>query len=715
MKRTRSQRAVRSLAATALLVGIISIASPADAVHDEGFALQGDVDHATQTDWVDLFTTTAGVAAPASSLPAPFVKASFGRDFYAGGDPTTYATGTKDTQPINLAGGGDWQCKSSNNLGPKFDIVNGYAAAMRPASGPATGHLIVNFASEIASPNGDRNAGIWLLKDKDVGCTSAGGNTDWTGHHTDGDIFAVAAFTNGGTKANITVYKWVDSSPTDGNGDIGGSLVLAFSTGDLADARCTQDLSTQSPADSACAIENSSAEVNPPWDAPDGDGGDLNVNEFVEGAVDLTNLGLGGCVSTAVINSRSSQEPGSTLHDFSRFNFETCSNLTVHKYIDADMSGTNNTGDTTTGSDVGGYAMVVKGPAPATTTVCSGATDTTGNLVCTTGTLSNLVPGTYTVTETQKTGFFNTDPGTTPTNTMFNTAATVSKSITTTFANADLPVGNTCYVDTTFQVNSVPSGSGSITVAYSATGPTRATALTGTILLTTSSGTASGTVNDVFNQTDTVAWEWYLTADSANKVTGSSGASLASAGYSTCANTATDTFDNTEVSGTKYKDADGDGTKDAGEAGIAGFVFDLRAGSASGTVLQSATSGANGVYTFASAVPPGSYTVTEQAKTGWAQTEPSSGGRSFTLVLGQATKVVDRFGNTPLSNVTVTFNPLAKLADGTTDATHATSISCVDGASTPASIGSDTDNSLTTGNVHPGQSSLVCTITFVDP
>src|SRR4051794_16860693 len=104
---------------------------------------------------------------------------------------------------------------------------------MRPTSGPTAGDLIVYFGSEIASPNGDRNAGIWLLQDRNVNCSSAGGgNTDWTGHHKDGDIFAVSAFTNGGAKANITVYKWVDNADSNDHDDIGGSLVLAFTTGD---------------------------------------------------------------------------------------------------------------------------------------------------------------------------------------------------------------------------------------------------------------------------------------------------------------------------------------------------------------------------------------------------------------------------------------------------------------------------------------------------
>jgi len=71
------------------------------------------------------------------------------------------------------------------------------------------------------------------------------------------------------------------------------------------------------------------------------------------------------------------------------------------------------------------------------------------------------------------------------------------------------------------------------------------------------------------------------------------------------------------------------------------------------------------------------------------------------------------FGNTPQSQVSVDFQPLAALPGGG-DATHATSISCVD--SNGDSVGSVSDsNTLTSDRVLTNQSSLVCTITFTDP
>jgi hypothetical protein len=525
----------------------------------------------------------------------------------------------------------------------------------------------------------------------------------------------VSAFTNGGTKANITVYQWTDGGTTGTVSDTTGALVLKFATGDLNNADCdSSDINNAPINDNACAIENQAA-ITPPWAAPDADGGNLNINEFVESGVDLTGLGVDGCFSTAVINSRSSQEPGSTLHDFARLQFETCGNLTVHKYIDVNMNGAFDSGtDVTTGSAVQNYSMTVSGPSPSTSTVCSGTTNVNGELICSTGSLSNLVPGNYSVTETQKTGFFNTDPGP---NT-FNTSATVSKTVNVSFGNQDVKLGNTCYVAKTFQITNVPSGVGSISVDWQASGAPLGSQTTGTVSLVTSGTVASGTVSNIFNQKNTIAWQWYLTSDPTNKVVGAAGESLANSGYPTCAKTNTDQFDNTPLTGSKFKDLNGNGVKDAGDGPLQGFVFDLRAGSTTtGTILQTTTSTANGTYAFASAVPPGTYTVTERSQTGWVQTTPTAGsGRTFTIVLNQASYDIPAFGNTPLSTISVSFTSLAKLPGTTTDATKIKSIVCKDGDGTGSTVATTTTaNSVTSSNLQLNQNKVVCTIEYEDP
>jgi hypothetical protein len=100
------------------------------------------------------------------------------------------------------------------------------------------------------------------------------------------------------------------------------------------------------------------------------------------------------------------------------------------------------------------------------------------------------------------------------------------------------------------------------------------------------------------------------------------------------------------------------------------------------------------------------------------QTQPASGDRSVTVTLGSS-PTVDPFGNTPLSNISVSFNPLAKLRNadgtvGTTDATKATSISCTDTGG--SSVGSTTtSNTKTTSDLQIKQSSVTCVITYTDP
>lgn len=300
----------------------------AQAVHDEGFALQGNL-FGNGSDWEDLFdvagSPTSTTQKPPADLPTGFTAAAFAKDFVLP-DNSGYATGSKDTLPITDSGSGsDWQCKTPNNLGGKFDLVNAYAGSFIPTTGEDAGDLIIFFGSEVSAPEGNRNMGVWLLKDPSVNCSGVG-NTDFTGSHKDGDVFVVSAFTNGGAAANIDVYEWDDTTPADNDADNGGVLVkkAGFSNVVCGSASATTDL--------ACAIANTDGdkseevafEVNPPWDAPDKDGGNLNEAQFMEGGVNLTELGIEGCFPTFLANSRSSQETGSTLHDFARSSFQQC-------------------------------------------------------------------------------------------------------------------------------------------------------------------------------------------------------------------------------------------------------------------------------------------------------------------------------------------------------------------------------------------------------
>lgn len=71
-------------------------------------------------------------------------------------------------------------------------------------------------------------------------------------------------------------------------------------------------------------------------------------------------------------------------------------------------------------------------------------------------------------------------------------------------------------------------------------------------------------------------------------------------------------------SGTKFNDLDGDGVKDGGEPGLAGWTINV-----SGNGGGSAVTDSNGNFSFTT-LGPDSHYVTETAQSGWTQTKPSS-------------------------------------------------------------------------------------------
>ncbi len=310
MTMRRGRRASTFVALLALGI-LMAFALPAEAVHDltGGLELEGDTDNDTgtallnsQVDWESFFNSSGN---PITPLPTGFTASGFAADF-AFPDPSAYATGSKDDLPIS-----GWQCKKANNLGGKFDVINAYAAGFT-YSGTGGQHLVVYFGVERAATEGSGNVGFWLLKDGAVDCVSNGGGTDFTGGHQDGDIFIVSEFTNGGANARIRAYRW--------NGGEGGSL----SANPIVEGgKCGVGTEQTVNGRAACAIVNS-APLNTIWPSPDKSGGDLDTNAFFEGGVDLGTLADVGCFATFIANSRSSFEPGSTIHDYSRGAFAVC-------------------------------------------------------------------------------------------------------------------------------------------------------------------------------------------------------------------------------------------------------------------------------------------------------------------------------------------------------------------------------------------------------
>jgi len=183
-------------------------------------------------------------------------------------------------------------------------------------------------------------------------------------------------------------------------------------------------------------------------------------------------------------------------------------------------------------------------------------------------------------------------------------------------------------------------------------------------------------------------------------------------------------FRNGTVSGFKFKDKADNGADNAGDTRLGGWTISISGTSNLGVaVSQTAVTGDGtggttlGAYSFS--VPPGDYLVCEVLQSNWVEAFPTSGADcsgtagngplGYSVTVGSNGSVGGKnFGNSPLSTITVNFNPLV------TGKTHATSISCVDKDGT--SVGSSTNsNTVTTSNVRVRQSSVVCTVTYVDP
>jgi hypothetical protein len=311
------------VATSALFVGLVGVSSPASAVHDLTMQLDGNtaVDASGPTyDWESFFQGPGDIAEKGTTLPTGFLARGHIAD-YALPEKTTFATGSKDTLNIAKAGNkaAGWQCGNSNNLGAKDDLVNVYTVAYR---NPANQHLILFFGAEKSSNLGDNNIGIWFLQDSSVGCTvpASGKNTDFTGHHVVGDVLLTAAFTNGGTQANVEARTWKASADNGGEG-----VISAPDTGFLCGSGGT--------GDKACAITNL-ADFDPPWTHPlktaGANGTALAPQEFYEGGVDVTQLQIDAgntgdpCITTFLADTRSSQSPTATLFDFAAGSFPVC-------------------------------------------------------------------------------------------------------------------------------------------------------------------------------------------------------------------------------------------------------------------------------------------------------------------------------------------------------------------------------------------------------
>ena len=187
------------------------------------------------------------------------------------------------------------------------DITDGFAAKyVDPAVG---GHEFLFFGADRTAVNGSKDMGFWFFKSP----VSLNANGTFSGVHSVGDILLLGTFTQGGAATNVRVFSWVGSG-----GDTNGVLQSGGQFGDCVGGGDTSK---------GCNTVNNST-IHSPWPYQSKISGSpadtLYSGGFMEGGVDLTALGLEGCFSNFLVETRSSPEIGAQLKDFLIGKFEVC-------------------------------------------------------------------------------------------------------------------------------------------------------------------------------------------------------------------------------------------------------------------------------------------------------------------------------------------------------------------------------------------------------
>jgi hypothetical protein len=349
------------------------------AVHDTGsFQLDGDADTGTQTvsitppgtvDWdqvcykvVQRPVSQGGEGKTAAqalarcgtntALPSTYTSVAWTAEEVA--DSTSiFTTGSKDILDLN-----EWAYKNSGGLPDKDNLLHGYAARYSSAPDPddpqnpndtvcKNGSFptceILFFGSDRYDDEGSATTGVWFFQQKvQLGATKIGGGLSFDGAtlgtpaaHQEGDILVTSEFTIGGTISTMKIFSWNVHCTGTNNSD--GNLPPPFTDADCGEKNLL--LRAQSSAaycgsaldgDQFCGLVNPNA-IALPWSFNDKDNTPLptspvfpqggpdgaNANEFFEGGINLSQLGLGGeCFQSVLLESRTSAEPNATIKDF---------------------------------------------------------------------------------------------------------------------------------------------------------------------------------------------------------------------------------------------------------------------------------------------------------------------------------------------------------------------------------------------------------------
>jgi hypothetical protein len=237
------------------------------------------------------------------------------------GDPTTY-TGAGSEKNGTLLSTDTWGSTSV----PNKDDISNVAAISHTVPGPNPGDPpSVNelfFAAERVINNGDSHIDLEFLQSA-VGLVSDGTGCAGTfsGDRRQGDLLLAIDYANGGGSPTNTLYTWrclADGATQPAVGTVcnppnhGQSVPHYFQTGNSAVTFGTN---------------GTTAVATGGWASRNADGtqaSNIAANEFMEGGIDLKQLGFTGCISTFLPHTRSTKEITAVLKDFALIPFNTC-------------------------------------------------------------------------------------------------------------------------------------------------------------------------------------------------------------------------------------------------------------------------------------------------------------------------------------------------------------------------------------------------------
>jgi uncharacterized repeat protein (TIGR01451 family) len=262
------------------------------------FELDGNATTQSTHDWDQVYAGTSGAN-----------DTVFKQDVTGQGDDILTGGNTKDIYDLSSW---LWKQSATTSVQDKDDIENAFAASYTSS----IGHTIGVFGLDRYSIDGDATAGFWFFKDQVAKAGNGSGNgTGFTGVHTEGDILVVIDFTNGGAAGTATIYTWHNGALTLGTSGTACNGVSAQPV-----CAITNLVDTSSPW--PYTPKSGTANVFPAAPVKNGSQG---AGALYEAGIDLTALGLdSGCFSSFLAETRSSQQPTSTLSDFVLGSFSFC-------------------------------------------------------------------------------------------------------------------------------------------------------------------------------------------------------------------------------------------------------------------------------------------------------------------------------------------------------------------------------------------------------